>query len=271
MPPSTLGPPPGTLWLIRGQPNPRAAADAELYLLVGDATSAPITQTVLGEGVALPQRLRAGRPTRLKLLHFNDLHGHLASFAAGGQVPVFSRIASWLRTIRLRHREDGHVVVLAVSGGDEIGGAIFDELLGESPESYRVHAAYRLYSQLGIDAGVLGNHDFDKGPSLLAHAIHQDARFPLLAANVAGCASDDPIASPERPGVPGTGCMCSPAALFVVKGLRVGFIGQGVATTPLPPRPSSSSTSTLRIPSGSPIPCRRLSTLFPPCVPCVTC
>ncbi len=218
MPPSTLGPPPGTLWLIRGQPNPRGAADAELYLLVGDATAAPITQTVLGDSVELPpQRLRAGRPTRLKLLHFNDLHGHLASFTAAGPVPVFSRIAAWLGAIRLRHRDDDRVVVLAVSVGDEIGGAIFDELLGESPESYRVHAAYRLYSQLGIDAGVLGNHDFDKGPSLLAHAIHQDARFPILAANV--------IASPERPGVPGSACMCFPAALFVVKGLRVGFIG----------------------------------------------
>lgn len=210
--------PPGSLRLVCGQPNPYGASPAELYLLEGDATAAPITRIVLGEGVELPQRCLTGeRPTRLKLLHFNDLHGHLASFGAVGPVPVFSRIASWLRGIRLRYAEDRHVVVLAVSIGDEIGGAIFDELLGESPESYRVHAAYRLYSQLGIDAGVLGNHDFDKGPSLLAHAIHQDARFPILAANV--------TANPEYPGVPEIGCMCYPAALFVVKGLRVGFIG----------------------------------------------
>lgn len=210
--------PPGTLRLIRGQPNPYGASQAELFLLEGDATAGPITHILLGEGVEPPQRRPGGeRPTRLKLLHFNDLHGHLASFGVDGQVPVFSRIAAWLRAIRLRHREDDCVVVLAVSVGDEIGGAIFDELLGEGPESYRVHAAYRLYSQLGIDAGVLGNHDFDKGPSLLAHAIKQDARFPILAANV--------ITGPERPGLPGTGCMCYPAAVFVVKGLRVGFIG----------------------------------------------
>ena len=94
-----------------------------------------------------------------------------------------------------------------------------------------------------------------------------DAELYLLV----GDATAAPIASPERPGVSGSGCMCYPVALFVVKRsrLRVGFIGQGVATTPLPPRPSS--TSTLRVPSGLPIPCRRLSTSFPPCVLCATC
>ena len=74
-----------------------------------------------------------------------------------------------------------------------------------------VHAGYRLYSAAGVDAGVVGNHDLDAGAGPLARAIERDARFPLLSANL--CASP-PLAGRVHP-----------AALLVVKGLRIGLVG----------------------------------------------
>ncbi|MCX6032268.1 MAG: 5'-nucleotidase C-terminal domain-containing protein [Chloroflexi bacterium] len=258
----------GTLRLVQGSPNPNGAGDAAVYLFCGDATAAPITEIIPAEGVQLPpSRLPLARPVRIKLLHFNDLHGHIAGFTAQmsmpdaaprplrvktsrgstrmdadfflyprlpafirgpfigqGHVPIFSRLAAWLRATRARYADDPQVAVLAVSAGDDSGGAIFDELLGRDPETYQVHAGYRLYSEMGVDLGGLGNHDLDRGALLLAHAIRQETRFPILAANLTG----DPALA----------ACCCPAALVVVKGVRVGFIG---LTTPAQIRPEPHS------------------------------
>ena len=77
------------------------------------------------------------------------------------------------------------------------------------------HPVYRAYSAAGLDAAAPGNHDLDAGPAALAAALGPQAPFPLLAANL------------QAP--PALQARLYPAAIFVVKGLRVGVIG---ATTP---------------------------------------
>ena len=97
--------------------------------------------------------------------------------------------------------------------------------LGDDPATYRVHAAYRLYTAAGVDACAMGNHDLDLGARLLAHALSTDAHFPLLTANLAGCSW---LAG-----------LYFPAALFVVKGVRVAVAG---LTTPAQIAPQPDST-----------------------------
>jgi 2',3'-cyclic-nucleotide 2'-phosphodiesterase (5'-nucleotidase family) len=77
-------------------------------------------------------------------------------------------------------------------------------------EESRLHPAYRAYSALGVDAAGVGNHEFDLGNALLAESIRADANFPILAANVS---------------CPDLADLIHPAAIFVVKGIRVGVIG----------------------------------------------
>jgi len=102
-----------------------------------------------------------------------------------------------------------------MSAGDDLVGAVFDELMGEDPESFALHAGYRLYSAAGIDVSVLGNHDLDLGTDVLAQAIRKDAQFPVLSANLVGCQWLNGL--------------YYPAAILVTKGIRVGIIG---LTTP---------------------------------------
>jgi 5'-nucleotidase / UDP-sugar diphosphatase len=206
-------PPPGTLCCFRGTPNPHGAHAAAVYLFSGDATQGPVTRVAPPDGEQLPPSLLPLRnPMRIKLLHFNDLHGHICRFVgAEGMLPVFSRIAAKLQAVRGHHAADPQVAVLVVTAGDDCGGAIFDELLGGDAASFQLHAAYRLYTEAGVDVGGIGNHDLDRGDAVLAQAIRRDARFPVLAANVAGS--------------PALSEGCFPAALFVVKGIRVGFVG----------------------------------------------
>lgn len=206
-------PSPGTLYLVPGQPNPNGAEGTQLYLLSGDPALAPIREIIPTESVVLPTAPTnlAERPFRLCLLHCNDIHGHVSHISARGDRPIFSRMVWRLRERRKKCRADPYTVVLFLSAGDDLVGSVLGELLGDDPESYVVHVGYKLFSAAGLDVGVLGNHDLDLGLDLLARALQRDAQYPMLSANLAGCRQLEGI--------------IYPAALLVVKGLRIGIAG----------------------------------------------
>ena len=164
-----------------------------LFLLVGDATN-PIPEDIWDSEGTHAFQLAEALPTSTKLtvLHFNDLHGRLRDF---------SRIAGRINELRTHP----NTTLLTLAGGDDMVGTPFDELLG------RVNPAYRLYSAVGVDAVVLGNHDFDYGTEALAKGIRQDASFPVLSANLKH--------SKNLKG------LYSPALLYEKNGIRIGIIG----------------------------------------------
>ncbi|HRA68540.1 MAG TPA: metallophosphoesterase, partial [Caldilinea sp.] len=198
----------------------------ERFLFAGDATAAPIERLIPDADATLPaKREDVDYPFRLKIAHFNDLHGNLVYFERNGAQALFSRMAGHIHTLRQQYRTHPQRGVLAFSAGDDSVGSVFDALLGSEPESFQAHAAYRLYSAAGIDASTMGNHDLDLGVRLLASALMADATFPLLTANLAGCSW--------------LSGMYFPAALFVVKDVRVAVIG---LTTPAQIAPQPDST-----------------------------
>ncbi|NOX60540.1 MAG: bifunctional metallophosphatase/5'-nucleotidase [Chloroflexi bacterium] len=207
----------GALRLIEGTPNPRGEAEARVFLLVGNPTIAPVRRIILDNGVQLPERrsFTWNEPGRVKVLHINDLHGHICRLSPGGETPVFSKIVGHIRATRRQYEQDPNVAVLAMSAGDDLVGFVFDELLGDDESDFQMHVGYHLYSAGGMDVAALGNHDLDMGAAALARSIRHDARFPLLSANL--------VANPPLDG------LYFPAALFVSKGIRVGVIG---LTTP---------------------------------------
>lgn len=214
--PSFFAIPPGVLRLTRVEAGSGATPEYVRYLLVGDATAGPIEAIWPDEGECLPPvREDVDLAFRLKIVHFNDLHGQVTHFTAHGAQPVFSRMAGYARVLRERYAGHARRGVLFLSAGDDAVGSVFDALLGDDAATFQTHAAYRLYSAAGIDACAMGNHDLDLGVRLLAKALATDARFPLLSANLAGCSW---LAG-----------MYFPGALFLVKGVRIAVIG---LTTP---------------------------------------
>lgn len=208
--------PAGTMRLIRGNPNPEGSCSS-LYLLVGDATRGPIHEISPEEGVDfLGTDSRSNRfPSLVKIFHFNDLHHHLVNITHDRCSPVFSRIAWKMRKVRQACQTDPQTSALLISGGDDLVGSVFDELLVGGGDASNVHAAYQLYSAAGVDVGVIGNHDLDFGSKILAKAIQRDAHFPLLSANLIDHSS---ITRNYYP-----------AAIIVTKGIRIGIVG---LTTP---------------------------------------
>ncbi len=203
------------LLLVHGTANPADPEAGQLFLLKGDATRENLNLEIPAE-LQIPAAWHYDRqPFQLKILHFNDLHGQVARISRKENTPVFSKMVSHIQHTRSTCQGNPFAGVLVLSGGDDSIGSPFDMLVGKDPQSYQVHAGYQLYSKAGIAASVLGNHEFDLGLDLLAHAIRKDAGFPILSANI------KPNRQLEN--------VCDPAAIFYLKGIRIGVIG---LTTP---------------------------------------
>ncbi len=192
-------------------PNPDGAADCQLYLLQGNAAPESVDKIMTAPGTTLPPApaFLHEQSFSLRVVHFNDFHGHLVRFGRDGDHSIVSRVAGHISSSR-NCQDDVRCAVLALSSGDDCGGSIFDELLDSQGEKVS-HLYYRLYSKLGVDAACPGNHDFDRGLAFLEASVQAEARFPMLAANVISTGQ-------YTRGI-------YPAAILVVKGVRVGVIG----------------------------------------------
>jgi 5'-nucleotidase len=174
---------------------------------------------LLATGLAAPAlgaALRAARAqavTRASLLHLNDFHSRhepiaVTNAACQGGETCFggaARIATAIAEAREAARAEGRPALL-LDGGDTFLGTLFfthHEGLAEA-------AVQRAW---GVQAFALGNHEFDKGPAVLARYIAA-AEFPVLSANL------DATAEPELAGrVRPTASFRNGAARIVVVGL----------------------------------------------------
>jgi len=234
---------PGELLMVPGDPNPAGAAE-RLFLLKGDPLAGPIQAIVTEDGNPVPApTLPAGERRVLRLMHFNDMHNHITDqHAKRGDTHRMAQMVKRVKEARAAANENE--AVLFLSGGDDHTGAVFDELMGWSPESFVADAGYRTASAGGVDIAVLGNHEFDRGAELLKLGIARDAAFPVLSANVHGSGF---IAMNED---------YVPAAVLETKGLRVGFIG---LTTAVDTRTGQPADPTLAVAS----PVEALKNLLP--------
>jgi 5'-nucleotidase / UDP-sugar diphosphatase len=161
---------------------------------------------------------------KMTFLHTSDIHSRLlpyeqlitqvdADLGLGGlnEVANIGGIARMAYIIgRERARADR---VLHLDSGDCFQGApIFNFFSGE-PE-------VRALSALGIDAAVLGNHEYDKGSNNVATQFQKWSNFSLLAANYKW----EDITVPNYAQV---GSIARPYQVFNQEGLKVAVIGMG--------------------------------------------
>lgn len=187
----------------------RGSSIAELYTLAGDLSVDELLIPESAQPVTIrQQRVTEGDHELLRILHINDMHHHLAD-QSGETVDYRAARISQLVQDRRRAVAENETV-LFVSAGDDAAGTGFDELIGYSPDEFVVHAGYATYSEIGMDVGVLGNHEFDWGADLLALSVRESALFPLLSTNVLSSNGDWPVHG---------------VLLGVMGGFRVAFLG----------------------------------------------
>ena len=133
------------------------------------------TVSITGSKIYLPLLAKSYTyipPVSFTILHTNDFHGHLESDYKGRGGSAY--MAGVINDIR---DEVGEENVLLVDAGDVYLGAapISQLLLGES--------AIDIYNMLEYDVACYGNHEFDKGQTVLISRTLQ-SEFPWISANI---------------------------------------------------------------------------------------
>ena len=155
------------------------------------------------------------------IMGFNDIHGALTPESAKTkEAPGVERIsyekggaAILASHIKVLRQEFGpHLLIL--DGGDEFQGSIESNFEQGAP-------MVQFFNAIGLNAAVLGNHEFDFGVDSLKKRI-SEAHYPYLAANVVEKGSQ------KFPGVPGT----LPSAMLQAGRLKIGVIGLTTTDTP---------------------------------------
>ncbi len=159
---------------------------------------------------------------RLTLLHTADWHSRLfpytqrvsATDASLGLNQSRAPFGGAARMNWLIQRERAHADrLLHLDSGDCFQGApIFNFFNGE--------AEVRALGHTGVDAVVIGNHEFDRGALNFARQYRRWATFPVLASNYL---FDDPT----QTGSAELSRVAQPYHIFNLRGLRVAVIGFG--------------------------------------------
>ncbi|MCB9609841.1 MAG: bifunctional metallophosphatase/5'-nucleotidase [Alphaproteobacteria bacterium] len=161
-----------------------------------------------------------GQDLRLTLLHTSDIHSRLLPYEFDpsftdvglGLTPDATDYGGMARISYVLKRERAQAGrVLHLDSGDCFQGAIiFNEFKGE--------AEVAAMTEAGLDAAVIGNHEFDNGAHNLAAQASAYAGYDLLAANYDFESSLQPWATElER--------ITLPSRIYRLDGLSVGVIG----------------------------------------------
>ncbi len=137
--------------------------------------------TVAGASFLIPQGLNAAAildedysEHKLTILHTNDVHSRIEPFPMdGGKNQGQGGIAKRAALLKKIRSEEKNVLLL--DAGDMFQGTpYFNYFNGE--------LEIKLMSQLGYDAGTIGNHDFDAGIDNLKKQLAH-ASFPIINSN----------------------------------------------------------------------------------------
>lgn len=114
---------------------------------------------------------------KLTVVHLNDTHGQIEpiEWKDGHSYGGFARVAYVVDSLRAEADEEGNDFLL-LHGGDALQGPPISN-------TQRGKLDFELLGEIGIDAMVAGNHEFDFGQANLA-GLEAEAEFPLLSANV---------------------------------------------------------------------------------------
>lgn len=157
-------------------------------------------------GYALPSKAAKNKLTKITLLHTNDMHSHIDPFpdtdpkhpGLGG----FARINALVKRIRTEEEN-----TLLLDCGDIYQGTpYFNFFKGE--------AELKLMSEIGYDAGTIGNHEFDNGLVGISSQL-KHMNFPFINSNYdfKGTVLEGKV---------------EPYKIFHKGGLKIGIFGLGI-------------------------------------------
>jgi len=124
--------------------------------------------------------------TTITVLYTSDVHARAVPEDLVRQRPLRGSLAQVATLAAAVRAENPNTVLL--DGGDAIQGDVIGYYAIAAPDAPGDDPTVAAMNLLGVDAAVLGNHEFNFGLSVLRRSLSQ-SRFPWLAANLAGAAA----------------------------------------------------------------------------------
>ncbi|MDN6605465.1 bifunctional UDP-sugar hydrolase/5'-nucleotidase [Brevibacterium sp.] len=150
----------------------------------------PAAASAAGLGSEPPDEAQAAGTGELTLLATTDVHGHVLNWDYFANAPYpdgeelgMSRASTLIKSVKEDKGEDS---VLLVDNGDTIQGTPLTYCYAQQEritETGDTHPMAKTFNNVGYDAQVVGNHEFNYGLDLLAKYKEQ-VDFPVLGANV---------------------------------------------------------------------------------------
>lgn len=116
---------------------------------------------------------------KLTIFYMNDPHGHYNSRPVEGAQGLsggFAKAQSVINQARKQNEAQGRRT-LFVLGGDLLSGTSFSTV-------FKGAMGVHLLNTMGLDAMVVGNHEFDYGLDNLVNRLKPEMRFALLSSNI---------------------------------------------------------------------------------------
>ncbi|UJL45253.1 bifunctional metallophosphatase/5'-nucleotidase [Virgibacillus sp. NKC19-16] len=115
----------------------------------------------------------------IKILYTSDVHGNALPINYGTNEQADLGLAKYATLIKKTREINDHVIV--IDNGDLIQGTPFMTHYVKK-HSGKQNPMISIMNRIGIDAGVIGNHEFNFGKGILLDAIKQ-SNYPWLSAN----------------------------------------------------------------------------------------
>ncbi len=117
---------------------------------------------------------------RITLFYTSDIHGHVMPIVYGTNEEADLGLAKYATVIQQKRKINEHVIV--IDNGDLIQGTpLMTHYVKEHSE--QENPMIKIMNDIGADAGVIGNHEFNFGQKILLDAVHQ-SDYPWLSANL---------------------------------------------------------------------------------------
>ena len=164
-------------------------------------------------------------PIHLTILGINDFHGAMLDRPLGKPLDSprsggAAMLSAYIEAVRASNPGG----VLLVDAGDMLQGPLLCNRFEGQPVA-------EVYNHLGVDAAVLGNHEFDYGPGSVGTANPEDGPFGVLNAYL-----DRATFTPLSANLVSTGGplprRVRPHTIIERKGVRIGLVGLTTPTTP---------------------------------------
>lgn len=118
--------------------------------------------------------------TSVKIIYTSDVHGHVLPLHYGTNEEADHGLAKYASVVKQKQKENENIII--IDNGDLIQGTPLMTHYANAHADVE-NPMIAIMNQIGIDAAVMGNHEFNFGKKIIQHAVEQSS-FPWLAANI---------------------------------------------------------------------------------------